>query len=209
MVVQPAQIQGQAEPPGDRGQMDDRVGRAAERHQQPQRVLERLLGHDAARPQMIGADELDRYAAGLFRHAQPIGVDGGNRRRARRRHAERLGKACHGARRAHHCAGAGGRGEALLDDVDLVAVDLAGAIFRPEAAAVGAGAEPLAAVASGRHRAGDELDRGQVGGGRAHELGRHGLVAAADAAPPRPSAARGSSPRRPSTSGCGISCWSD
>ena len=38
-----------AEPAGDRGQVDDGVGRAADRHQHPDRVLDRLLGDDLAR----------------------------------------------------------------------------------------------------------------------------------------------------------------
>ena len=53
-------------------------------------------------------------------------------------------------------------------------------ILRPEAAAIGAGAEPLAAMPAGRHRAGDQLHRGNIGRHRAHQLRRHGLVAAAD-----------------------------
>ena len=50
----------------------------------------------------------------------------------------------------------------------------------PEAAAVGAGAEALLAVAGGHHRAGDQQDGRLVCGDGAHEKGGHGLVAAAD-----------------------------
>ena len=57
---------------------------------------------------------------------------------------------------------------------------LAGAVFRPEAAAIGAGAEPLAVPARGHHRPGDQPDRRPVRRHRAHQLRRHGLVAAAD-----------------------------
>ena len=58
-------------------------------------------------------------------------------------------------------------------------LDIAGAIARPEAPAIGAGAEPLAAVAAGHHRPGHQHDRRPAGRDRAHELRRHGLVAAA------------------------------
>ena len=36
----------------DREQMQDRVGRSAQRHRDRDRVLEGLLGHDLARPQV-------------------------------------------------------------------------------------------------------------------------------------------------------------
>jgi hypothetical protein len=53
--------------------------------------------------------------------------------------------------------------------------------FCPEAPAIGAGAQPLAAMpARGHHRPGDEPDRRPVGRDRAHQLRRHRLVAAAD-----------------------------
>ncbi len=66
-----------------------------------------------------------------------------------------------------------------LDIADPLVVDFAGAILRPEAAAIGAGAEPLAVVREVIIGPPIELDGGQVGRDRAHELGRHGLVAAA------------------------------
>jgi hypothetical protein len=106
-------------------------------------------------------------------------MHGRDRGRAGQRHAERLGDAGHGAGGAHHRAGAGGGGEVVLDAADLRRVDLAGAEARPEAAAVGAGAEPLAAIGAGHHRPGDQLHRRLVGGERPHQLRRHGLVAAA------------------------------
>ncbi len=62
---------------------------------------------------------------------------------------------------------------------DLFGIDIAGAVARPEAPAVGAGAEPLAAIAPGHHRPGDQRDGRPIGGDRAHQLRRHRLVAAA------------------------------
>ena len=52
--------------------------------------------------------------------------------------------------------------------------------LRPVAAAVGAGAEPLALVVAGDHRPGHHQDRRHVGARRAHQQRRHRLVAAAD-----------------------------
>jgi hypothetical protein len=57
--------------------------------------------------------------------------------------------------------------------------EISGAVARPETAAVGTGAEPLAAVAAGHHRACHQHDCRAPGGDGAHELRRHGLVAAA------------------------------
>src|SRR5690606_40990861 len=51
-------------------------------------------------------------------------------------------------------------------------------LLAPESSAVGTGAHALAAVRAGEHGAGDQLDGGHAGRGRAHELGGHGLVAA-------------------------------
>ena len=159
--------------------MDDGVGGPADREQHARRVLDRLLRHDAARTK-ARADQRNRDPPGLLGDAEPIGVDGGNRRGARGHHAERLGQRGHRARRPHHRAGARRGRQALLDLLDLGVADRARAMERPKAPAVRAGAEPLAVMAARRHRAADELDRRNIGGGRAHQLRRHGLVASAD-----------------------------
>ena len=83
-------------------------------------------------------------------------------------------------RGAHDGAGAGRDRQPSLDGLDLIGVDRAGAVLRPEAPAVGARPKPLTLVAARRHRPSDELDGGEAGGGRAHQLRRHGLIAAAD-----------------------------
>ena len=57
---------------------------------------------------------------------------------------------------------------------------VAGAKLAPEAAAIGAGPEPLPLVAAGRHRPGHDLDGRQPGRCRTHQLRRHGLVTATD-----------------------------
>jgi hypothetical protein len=168
-----------AAPAGDGGQVDDRVRGSAERHQHRQRVLDGLRRDDLRRPRPL-ADHGDGPRTARLGRADAVRVDRRDRRRVRQAHAERLGERRHRARGAHHGAGAGGRREVPLDRVDALVAHLARAVLRPEAAAVGAGAEPFAAERHRDHRTGHELDRRQVGGRRAHQLRRHRLVAAAD-----------------------------
>ena len=178
-LVEPAEVEVDAGASRDRGQMQYRIGRAADRHQHPQRILDRI-GVTIRSGVSLERGKLHRGAAGRFGGAQPVGMDRRDRRAAGQDHAERLGDRSHRARRSHHRAGPGGRREVAFDLVDLVAVDLAGAVPGPEPPAIGAGAEPLAMPARGQHRPGDEPDGRPVGRDRAHQLGRHGLVAAAD-----------------------------
>ena len=107
-------------------------------------------------------------------------MHGRHRRRIGQREAERLDHAGHRARGAHHHAGADRGREPPAHHFDLGLVHLAGAVLRPQAAAVGAGAEHLALVMADHHRAGRHHDRGLVGRDRAHHLRGQRLVAAAD-----------------------------
>ena len=158
--------------------MNDGVGRAADRQQNAQRVLDGLLIDNLVGRQ-LRADQLHRGSAGCLGRAQPVGMHGRNCRRSRQNHAKRFSDAGHGRSGAHDGAGAGGRRETPFDFRNFIVVDLSGAVLRPEAAAVGAGAQPLAAMAAGHHRAGDQHDCRLCRGHRAHELGRHRLVATA------------------------------
>ena len=188
--------------------MDDRIGRAADRQQHAQRVLDRL-GVDDPIGRELRADQPDRRSAGGLRRAQPVRVHGRDRGGARQHHAERLGDAGHGARRCpspRRCrpSTASRPSTSSISSV----VDLAGAVLRPEAAAIGAGAEPLAAMAAGHHRPRHQHDR-RAGRPRPRPSAAPARSCRSrPSARPRPSAARGSSPRCPSTSGCGISGWS-
>ena len=163
---------------GNRRQMDDGVGGAADRQQHAQRVLHRFLVDDLVGRE-LGADQLDRGGAGRFRRAQSVGMHGRDGGGAGQDHAERFGEASHGRGGAHHRAGAGGGGEPRFNFGDFLVVDFAGAVLRPEAAAIGAGAEPLAVIAAGHHRARHQHDRRAAGRYRAHQLRWHGLVATA------------------------------
>ena len=158
--------------------MDDSVGRAAERHQHAQRILYRFRVDELRRCE-LRADHLHRGGAGGFRRTQAVSVHGGDRSSAGQADAERFGEACHGRSGTHHRAGAGCYGELAFDFVDFFIINVAGAIACPELAAVRAGAEPLAAMASSHHRTRDQRDRRPVGRHRSHELRRYGLVATA------------------------------
>ena len=98
----------------------------------------------------------------------------------REREAEGFDEAGHGAGGAHGTAGANGGAEAAGDEFGFGDVDLAGAVLRPEAAAVGAGAEDFSFVMADEHGAGGEDDGGEVGGDGGHDLRGEVLVAAAD-----------------------------
>ena len=163
---------------GDGGEVDHRVGRAAEREQGTQRVLDRFRVDDAPW-RAIGADQRDGRAAGCFRGTQAVGMHGRDRGGSGQDKPERFGDAGHGRRGAHHRASAGGDRQLPFDLRNFLLGDLAGAISRPETPAVGAGAEPLAAVAASHHRACHQHDRRPAGGYRAHDLRRYCLVAPA------------------------------
>ncbi len=165
---------------GNRGQMNDRVGRAADREQHAQCVLDRLVRNDLRRPRTFGPDHFHRAHARGFGRAYAVSVHCGDRRRVGKGHTQCLGDAGHGARRSHHRARAGGGGEVALDFVYALVADFAGAKLCPESAAIGAGAQAFAPVGHCHHRPGHKLDCRHVGGGCAHQLRRHRLVAAAD-----------------------------
>ncbi|MNS53029.1 hypothetical protein D3C72_857720 [compost metagenome] len=178
-AVQARQVDVDTQAAGDGGQVDDAVGGPANRQQYAQGIfnglaVDDLVGRQARRGHGDGG------GAGAFGHAHAVGGDGRGGRAARHHHAQRFGDAGHGAGRAHHRTGAHAGDQLVVDVGDLGRVDLVGAVAAPVAAAVGAGADPFATVRAGQHRPRDQLNGGHAGGRRAHQLGGHGLVAAAD-----------------------------
>ena len=174
--VQSIKFQFDAEPAGDGRQVNDGVGGAADGLQHAQGVVEGRFGHDLRRLQALVGQGHGLDAAALA-VTQTIGVHGGNGRPARQHHAHGLTEAGHRAGRAHHAAGAGGRRQLSLDVVDGRALQVAATPGRPEATAIGAGADALALVAAGEHGAGGQHDGRYVRAGGAHQQGRQGLVA--------------------------------
>ena len=116
---------------GNRGQMNEAIGRAANRLQHHLRIFERGLGQEFARPRAFRFRHRCGDPAARLRRAEPLGVRRGNSRAHRQRQSERLGDAGHGACRTHHHAGADGRRQASIHRLDLIVVDFAGAILRP------------------------------------------------------------------------------
>ena len=128
-LVHPAKVDRQAETPSDGGQMNEGVGRSAERQQNAQRVLDRLFRDNPAWA-AVRVDELHRDSTGFLSDAKPIGVYRRNSGRARGHHAERLNHRRHGAGCAHDPAGSSSGSEAAFDPVDVAFEDFACPILR-------------------------------------------------------------------------------
>ena len=139
-AVEVLEPEGHARSPGDRRQVDDRVRRAADRHQDPHRVLERRAGEDPRGPEVL-ARHLDDPPTGSLGEPKAAGERRGNGSHARKCHPEGLRHRRHRAGGAHHHAGAGGGEELALDRFHAERVDLAGTMLGPEPAAVRARAE--------------------------------------------------------------------
>jgi hypothetical protein len=107
---------------GDREQVQHGVGRAAERHHDSDRVLERVPGQDLP-GRDAAAQQLDDGLAGPA--GVPVAAAVHRRRRgtAGQRHPERLSGRRHGVRGEHPAARALARADRSLDRVDLLAAD--------------------------------------------------------------------------------------
>ena len=165
--------------PAMAGRWDDGVRRAAHGHQHADGVLERLARHDLLGRDVL-LDQVDDAPPALFRQPHAVRVHRRNRRETGEHHAHRLGERRHGARRAHHHAGARGWEERPLNLLEPVVVVVARPVFGPGSAAVRTRAQHLVLEASADHRTRRHADGGNPRAGRAHELRGQGLVAAAE-----------------------------
>ena len=177
--VETVEVERIAEPPGHRRDVDDGVGRSANGQQHAQGILEGRRRHDLVRRQALlgqrhGARPAHLRMAQLFRRHRRHGGT------ARQGHAQGLAHTGHSAGRTHHHAGARRRAQLGIGLPQFFFFHLLGPIGGPEAAAVGTGAQPVAAMAAGHHRPGQQKDGRHIGAGRAHQQRRHRLVAAAD-----------------------------
>ena len=138
--------------------MDRRVGRAADRGVDADRVDERLARQDVGRL-AIRRDHLDDLLAGEIGAFLPIAQRRGNGGRAGQRHAERFGQAVHRRRRAHGVAVTGRRrrGRDQLDEALIV--DLAGREQLARAPHDRARSRALAFVPAVEHRPDRQRDR--------------------------------------------------
>ncbi len=172
------------QPDGDPGtpslgdQMNDGIGGAADGHRDVDGVLEGLARLDPCRRQIL-PDHLHDAPAGIRAHADVVGIRGRNGGRPRQGHAERLGQAGHGARRAHGHAGAVAARQPSFDARPVLGADLANLALHPQPVGIRTRAEHLAVPIAAQHGAGRNVDGRIAGAGGAEQQGRGGLVATA------------------------------
>ncbi len=105
---------------GHRNQVQNRVGRAAERHDRHHGVFKGLARHDVARLDVLFQQELDRLSR-TQAFLLLLRVFRGGRGAVGQRHAHRLDRRCHGVGGVHATASARA-GAGVLDDVEPLAL---------------------------------------------------------------------------------------
>ena len=177
-LVEPRHVERNAGAARHGDDVDDGIGRAAERHVHADGVVEGGGIEDFIRRQVV-PHHVDDAAAGGGAHARMIGVGRRDRGGAGQREPQRFGDRHHRRRGAHHHAGAERAGDAAFDLAPFLFADIAGALLVPVFPDVGAGAERAAVPIAAQHRPGRHVDRRQPHRDRAHDQARRGLVAAA------------------------------
>ena len=161
----------------DRVDVDRRVGRAADRAVDDDRILEGLAGEDVRRLQIL-PDHVDDAPAGLVGDLAAFAMRRGNGGAAGQAHAERLGERVHRRGGAHGVAMADRRRRGGHDLHELLVVDLAFGEFGARLPDDRARAGALAVMPAVVHRPAREHDGGNVDRRRGHDAGRSRLVAA-------------------------------
>ena len=161
-------------------QVNQAIGGSADRLQDDHGIAHGGCGDQVAWLGRAGDGHLGGALAAGLGNAAAVGVRGGRGGAHGQRQAQRFDQAGHGAGRAHQPCRCRQKGEASADQLDLGDVDGAGAVLRPEPAAIGAGAQHFASVMAHHHRPGRQHDGRQIDAGSGHDLRRQGLVAAAD-----------------------------
>ena len=143
-LVEPVEADIDPGAPGDRGEVQDGVGRAADRHQHAQRVLDRFLGNDLVGRDLCAGPPSAVAAQGRLGSAQPV-MDGPGDRRAAR---EIIPSASAIEAIVLAVPMTAQVPAVVADALDLSGISSfdtsCGAVLGPEAAAIGAGAEPFA-----------------------------------------------------------------
>ena len=176
----------------DREQMQVHVGRAAHRIDGGDRVLERPLGHDVARPDagfhqpVQGIDRRARLSADVGMDIAAGVVVGGMRGAARQHHADRFRNRAHRVGREHRAAGAAAGHDVAFDFQQFVGRDAAGFVGRAGLGVIEDG-QIVALARPGPERdparrtgAGIKHQPKGVGPRQRHQRGGAGLVAAGD-----------------------------
>ena len=161
----------------DRVDVDRRVGRAADRAVDDDRILQRLARENVGGLQVL-PDHLDDPLAGLVGDLAALAMGRGDRRAAGQAHAERLGERVHRRGGAHGVAMADRGRRGRHDLHELLVVDLARGELLARLPDHGARARALAVMPAVDHRPAGEHDRRQVDGRRRHDAGGRRLVAA-------------------------------
>ena len=157
--------------------VDRRVGRAADRAVDDDRVLEGLAGEDVRRLQIL-AHHLDDAPARLVGDLAALAMRRGDGGAAGQAHAERLGERVHRRGGAHGVAMADRRRRGGHDLHELLVVDLAFGEFGARAPDDRARAGALAVMPAVVHRPAGKHDGGNVDRRRRHQAGGRRLVAA-------------------------------
>ena len=116
---------------GDRGQVNQAIGRSADRLHHDLRIPERGFRQQFARLRPLGLGHFGGDPAARLRQPKAFGMGRRDRRAHRQRQAERFGDARHGGGRPHHHAGADRRRQPAVDRLDFDIVDFTGAVFSP------------------------------------------------------------------------------
>ena len=116
---------------GDRGEMNDAVGRSADREQHAHRVFE-CFGVRILSMVRLSCAICTACVPGALGDAHAVRRDRGRRCAARQRHAERFGDARHRARRAHHRTGAARSRRAGCSPSAISASSISSARKRPQ-----------------------------------------------------------------------------
>jgi len=179
-LVQPGQRVVYARLLRQRERVQDRVGRAAHRHVQRERVVDGLRRHNVARAQ-VHLDKPQELGCRALCQLLAARIDGQDRAVARQREPQRLAQAVHRVGREHAGAGAARRASSRLQLVQLRHGNLAAAIG-PDALKDVHQVHDAARRGFARlHRPAADEDGRHVQAHRRHQHPRHNLVAVGDA----------------------------
>ena len=162
----------------DREQMQNRVGRAADRHLAGQRIAECRRGQNVARLDVL-LDQLHDLHAGVLCQMDACRGNGRGRAVARQRHADRLGQAVHRVCGVHAGARAAARAGIALSFVERRLVHHAGLVCADRLEGLGQ-RNLLAAEMACEHRAAGNQNGRDVQACRCHQHARNDLVTVRD-----------------------------
>ena len=168
---------------GDGGQMENRVGGAAESHIAFHSIVDRRRRHEVAEVD-AALEQLHDLHARMLGKAKALGVHGGNGAVAGKRDAERLAQAVHGVRGEHSRATSAGRARGVLVVLQLILAHRAGSNLArtvEERVQVGRRAARAARLVAGKHRAAGDEHSGDVHAKGAQNHARDDLVTVGNA----------------------------